>query len=118
MTSTADLRAAWLPIFVDPGDGIVAGALTVTVPSGSETGTWTANVYGDERRLTALAVITVTGPASLVLTLTMTSAVAAGLITAGMSRFAGHWDLVRTLAGERHTWIKGDFVVDAGKGAP
>jgi hypothetical protein len=119
MASAVDLRAAWLPVYVDPGDGIVAGSWTVTVPSGSETGTWTANVYSDERRLTpALAAITVTGPAGLVFTLTMSSATAAGLITAGMSRFSGHWDLVRTLAGERHTWMKGLFIVDAGKGAP
>jgi hypothetical protein len=114
--STVDLTARWLSIFVEPGNGIAAGALTVTVPAGLETGTWTASVYADERRLTVLAVITVT-PAGQVLGLTMTPLVAAGLVTAGMSRFVGHWDLTRTEASVPRTWLKGDFVVAAGKGA-
>jgi hypothetical protein len=47
----------------------------------------------------------------------MTPLVAAGLVTAGMSRFVGHWDLTRTEASVPRTWLKGDFVVAAGKGA-
>lgn len=103
-----DLTAAWLPIFVDPGDAI---AIAVTVPAGSESGTWTAFVYADAERGTPLATFTCTVFLQ-VITIRLTSAQVAGLLADG-SRFTGHWDLLRTSSGEQRTWLKGDFVITA-----
>lgn len=106
-----DLTASWLSVFVEPGDAL---AIAVTVPAGSESGTWLAKVYADERRGTALATMTSTVLA-LVVNLELTSAQVAALVPTGLARFTGHWDLTRTVAGATHTWLKGDFVVAAGR---
>jgi hypothetical protein len=112
MATTVDLIAAWAPILLEPGDAL---SLPVTIPAGYDTGTWTAAVYADRRQTTALATFTVAGPTSLVVTLSLTSVQTAALCPTGTSRFTGYWELVRTVAGSPRTWIKGDFIVDAGR---
>lgn len=111
MTSV-DLTAGWVPILLEPGDAV---SIPVTVPAGYDTGTWTAAVYADRRQTSALATFNVTGPVSLAYTLALTSSEVAALTPTGTSTFTGYWELVRTVAGQPRTWLKGDFIVDASR---
>jgi hypothetical protein len=111
MTSV-DLTAGWVPILLEPGDAV---SIPVTIPAGYDSGTWTASVYTSRRQTGTPTSFGVAGPASLVLTLTLTSAQVAALTPTGTSTFTGYWELARTVAGEPRTWLKGDFIVDAAR---
>ena len=111
MPTLVDLRAAWLPLRAEPGDAVT---VAVTVPSGSETGTWAATLWRDERRSTELADFTVSVVGQVV-TISLTSAAVAALMPTGSSRLTAHWDLTRTASSAQRTWLKGDFVLSAGR---
>ena len=113
-SSTIDLLAAWTPILAEPGDAL---SIVVTVPSGSETGSWTAKVWTDRRKITVAATFTVQVVGQDV-TLSLTGAETAGLVPAGSSAFSGYWELDRTVSGTPRTWLKGDFVVDPARHTP
>jgi predicted phage tail protein len=109
--TVADFAAAWVPLRAEPGDAI---AVAVTVPSGSESGTWAATLWSDERRVTTLAAFVVS-VAGQVVTVSLTSGTVANLMDAGSLRFTGHWDMTRTSGSAQRTWLKGDFTLDAGR---
>lgn len=112
---TADFTAAWLPLYMEPGDGV---ALPITLPPGYETGAWTAAVYRDAASSVPIATMgaTVLGQ---VLTVSMTSDAVTALMHRGTSRFAGLWRARRDPVDEEpRTWFKGFFVVDGGLSIP
>ncbi len=113
MTSL-DLTAAWVPIFLEPGDAV---SIPVSVPSGYESATWAAAVYRSAARGTPLLSVT-PGVVGQDVTISLTSAQVAGLLSSGSSRFSGHWELTRTVSSSQRTWLKGDIVVDANRTVP
>lgn len=111
MPTTVDLRGAWVPILGEPGDAV---SIAVTVPSGSETGTWTATVWRDRRKSASVASFAV-AVAGQVVTITLTGTQTGDLVPAGSSAFSGYWELDHTVSGVTRTWLKGDFVLDPGR---
>lgn len=107
-STTADFLAGYVPWVAEPGD---AGSLPVTVPSGYETGTFTAFIWRDRRKGTPLVTMTV-GVVGQVVTASYTAVQAAGLIPSGGSAFSGWWELVDTVTSVPRTWLKGPFVLD------
>ena len=107
-TPSVDLTAAYLPVYGEPGRQL---SFSITVPSGSETGTWTARVWRDDRRSALLLTITCTVN-GLVVTPTWTAEQADGLIPTGGRAFTGWWEMDRTVDGVTVPWLKGPFVLD------
>lgn len=109
MPTTADFLAAYVPWLAEPGDG---DSLPITVPTGYEDGVWSAFVWRDERKGTALLTFTVVTVGQVV-TVSYTATQAAALIPSGASSFSGWWEFIETPAGgQPRTWFKGPFVLD------
>jgi hypothetical protein len=105
------LAAIWWTLVVEPKADV---GVFLTVPAGSETGSWEAHVYPDDRRLSQLVTFACV-PAGLTIQATLTAANVDSLLPAGTTRFRGHWDWYRNAPdGTRRGYVKGDFIVNAG----
>jgi hypothetical protein len=105
------LQAIWWRIVVEPGNDV---SWQITVPAGDETGVWAASIYASERRAAVLQAIA-TSVAGQTVTLAVSKAQNDALLPPGRARFSGHWDVSRTdLAGNRETWVKGPYIINAG----
>jgi hypothetical protein len=105
---TLDLLAAWVPILAEPGDDIT---IPITVPSGSESGTWTASIWRNKLKDDLVESFTVSVSGTIV-TISLSDTETAALVPTGTAAFAGYWELDHTASGSTRTWLKGDFVLD------
>lgn len=105
------LEAIWWRLVVEPGSDV---RVDLTVPAGEETGTWTADVWSNERRTTHLQSFACV-PSGLTITATLTAAQLDAICPTGDIRVRAHWDWFRhALDGTHRRWVKGDFIVNAG----
>ena len=107
---TVDLLAVTTNVYAEPGDFVT---ISVTVPAASESGTWVGKLWeGDGCLGTPIALFTVTPPSSSPVILTLDTST---LVPEWAKSFVGHWELDRTVTGQTHTWVKGDFILDSSR---
>lgn len=105
-----DLTARYVSLHLEPGDDV---DIDVTVPSGWQTGTWTAAVYAGLGHGIALVTATVT-VAGQVVSVAIDGDTLANLIPTGGTKFTGWWTLRRT-SGDTRTWLAGPLVLGGGQ---
>lgn len=110
MSTLIDLNAPRLRIDADPENDLL---VVVTVPNSYETGVWTAPVFTDNSLQTQLGSFS-TNVVGQDVQVTATAAAIDALVS-GSWRFTAWWELRRTSTGATRTWVKGEFMVDAGR---